>query len=92
VQTSRGSAAPASDDSRPYVAGIVHVGLGSVFDGIEDTVAGLEDDSRFPALLEELARRGWGDEELAKVAGENFLRVLDAADAFEKSARDGHSK
>jgi microsomal dipeptidase-like Zn-dependent dipeptidase/pimeloyl-ACP methyl ester carboxylesterase len=73
------------------VAGIDHVGLGSDFDGIDDTVAGLEDVSKFPALLEELARRGWGDEELAKVAGANFLRVLDAADAFKESARDGHS-
>jgi hypothetical protein len=43
-------------------------------------------------LLEELASRGWGDVELAKEQGETILRVLDAADAFEKSARDGHSK
>ena len=63
------------------VAGIDHVGLGSDFDGIEFTVTGLEDVSTFPALLEELAQRGWSDEDLKKVAGENFLRVLDAADA-----------
>ncbi|MEO8161616.1 MAG: dipeptidase [Arenimonas sp.] len=63
------------------LAGIDHVGLGSDFDGIDMTVTGLEDVSKFPALLEELARRGWSDEDIAKVAGENFLRVLDAADA-----------
>jgi len=63
------------------VAGIDHVGLGSDFDGIDYTVEGLEDVSTFPALLEELARRGWSDTDLKKLAGENFLRVLDAADA-----------
>ncbi len=63
------------------VAGIDHVGLGSDFDGIEYTVNGLEDVSKFTNLFEELARRGWSDADLRKVAGENFLRVLNAADA-----------
>lgn len=63
------------------VAGIEHVGLGGDFDGIDFTVQGLEDVSKYPALLEELARRGWSDADLARLAGENFLRVLDAADA-----------
>ncbi|MEO8459331.1 MAG: dipeptidase [Dokdonella sp.] len=63
------------------VAGIDHVGIGSDFDGIDFTVTGLEDVSKFPNLLMELARRGWSDADLRKVAGENFLRVLDAADA-----------
>jgi membrane dipeptidase len=40
------------------VAGIDHVGLGSDFDGIEDTPVGLEGVDRFPALLAELMRRG----------------------------------
>jgi membrane dipeptidase len=63
------------------VAGIDHVGLGSDFDGIQFTVTGLEDVSGYPRLLAELARRGWSDEDLGKLAGDNFLRVLDAADA-----------
>ncbi len=67
------------------IAGIDHVGIGSDFDGIDFAVTGLEDVSTFPALLEELARRGWSDADLRKLAGENFLRVLDAADAV----RDG---
>jgi membrane dipeptidase len=62
-------------------AGIDHVGIGSDFDGIDFTVTGLEDVSKFPNLIEELARRGWTDADLRKLAGENFLRVLDAADA-----------
>lgn len=68
------------------VAGIDHVGFGSDFDGIDFTVTGLEDVSKFPNLLKELARRGWSDSDLRKVAGENFLRVLDAADAAAKTA------
>ena len=63
------------------VAGIDHVGIGSDFDGTSFTVTGLEDVSTYPRLLEELARRGWSDADLRKLAGENFLRVLDAADA-----------
>jgi membrane dipeptidase len=63
------------------VAGIDHVGIGSDFDGIQFTVTGLENVSKYPNLLLELARRGWSDADIAKLAGENFLRVLDAADA-----------
>ena len=58
------------------VAGVDHVGIGSDFDGIPDTVEGLEDVSTFPALFAELARRGWTEAELRKLAGENVLRVL----------------
>lgn len=63
------------------VAGVDHVGLGSDFDGIDDTPEGLGNVSCYPALLEELARRGWSDADLAKVAGENILRVLARAEA-----------
>jgi len=63
------------------VAGIDHVGIGADYDGIAFTVDGLEDVASYPRLFEELARRGWSDADLKKLAGENFLRVLDAADA-----------
>ena len=62
------------------VAGIDHVGLGSDFDGIDEVPVGLEDVSKYPQLLAELARRGWSDADLAKVAGDNLLRVLGAAE------------
>jgi membrane dipeptidase len=62
------------------VAGIDHVGLGSDFDGIGDAPVGLEAVDRYPALLEELMRRGWTDSDIAKVAGENLLRVMAAAE------------
>ncbi len=66
------------------VAGIDHVGIGSDFDGIDAGPHGLEDVSTFPALFAELSRRGWSDDDLAKLAGENLLRVLRDA---ERTAR-----
>ena len=57
------------------LAGIDHVGIGSDFDGITSTPVGLEDVSTYPALLEELSRRGWTEDDLRKVAGENLLRA-----------------
>jgi membrane dipeptidase len=66
------------------VAGVDHVGIGSDFDGIDAGPDGLEDVSTFPALFAELSRRGWSDEDLAKLAGENLLRVMRAA---ERTAR-----
>jgi membrane dipeptidase len=62
------------------VAGVDHVGIGSDFDGIEDTPVGLEGVDKYPALLEELMRRGWTDADIAKLAGENVLRVMAAAE------------
>jgi membrane dipeptidase len=63
------------------VAGVDHVGIGADFDGITETVVGLEDVSTYPALFVELARRGWSEGELRKLAGENVLRALRAAEA-----------
>jgi membrane dipeptidase len=69
------------------VAGIDHVGLGSDFDGIPATPQGLEGVDKYPALLIELARRGWSDAELAKVAGGNVLRVLSQAETVSARLR-----
>jgi membrane dipeptidase len=62
------------------VAGMDHVGIGSDFDGIPEGPRGLESVDRFPALLIELMRRGWTDGDIAKVAGENVLRVMAACE------------
>ena len=66
------------------VAGVDHVGIGGDFDGITEVVQGLEDVSTYPALFAELARRGWSDSDLRKLAGENFLRVFAQAEAVAK--------
>lgn len=62
------------------VAGVDHVGLGGDFDGISVVVKGLEDVSTYPALFAELIHRGWSDDDLKKLAGENVLRVFSKAE------------
>jgi membrane dipeptidase len=63
------------------VAGVDHVGIGSDFDGISGTSPkGLEGVESYPALLAELARRGWSDSDLAKLAGGNLLRAMEGAE------------
>ncbi len=62
------------------IAGHDHVGLGSDFDGIDETPIGLEGVDCYPALLSELMRRGWGDSDIAKLAGDNVLRVMAAVE------------
>ena len=69
------------------VAGADHVGLGSDFDGIPEAPTGLEGVDKFPALLEELAHRGWSDADLAKLVGANVLRVLSQAQAVSERLR-----
>jgi membrane dipeptidase len=58
------------------VGGVGAVGIGSDFDGTAETVSGLEDVARLPALTERLYQRGWGEADIRKVLGGNFLRVL----------------
>lgn len=59
------------------IAGVDHVGLGSDFDGIPVTPAGLEDVSRLPALEKELSDRGYSPGELDKIMGGNLLRLVE---------------
>lgn len=63
------------------IAGADHVGIGSDFDGIDDTPEGLDDSSKYPYLFAELIRRGWSDADLKKLAGQNVLRAFRAAEA-----------
>ena len=74
-------------DHIKQVAGAEHVGFGADFDGITETVQGLEDVSKYPDLLAELIRRGWTDTEIRGVAGENVLRVLARAEAVSTQLR-----
>lgn len=67
------------------VAGIDTVGIGSDFDGIGVVPEGMEDISHLPAIREELKQRGYGEADIRKIMGENFMRVF--ADA-ERVARE----
>ncbi len=62
------------------VAGIDHVGIGGDFDGNPRWPEGLSDVSMYPALFAELVRRGWSDDDLRKLAGENMLRVMEGVE------------
>ena len=64
-------------DHAVAVAGIDHVGIGSDFDGIEVTPAGMDDISCMPLVFEEMRARGYSEDQISKVAGGNFLRVME---------------
>jgi membrane dipeptidase len=70
------------------VAGVDCVGIGSDFDGIPAGPAGLEGVDKYPALFEELARRGWSDADLAKVAGGNVLRAMRDSEGVAKRLQE----
>ena len=57
------------------VAGIDHVGIGTDFDG-GGGVEGCFDSSELPNITIELVRRGYTEEEIFKIWGGNFLRVM----------------
>ena len=58
------------------IGGIETVGLGSDFDGIERPPKGLEDVTKMPYLTVGLVKRGYKEDEIRKILGENFLRVF----------------
>lgn len=70
-------------DRAVTLAGIDHVGLGSDFDGVGDTLPdGLKDVAAFPNLVAGLLRRGYAEDAIAKILGGNLMRVWRAAEAY----------
>lgn len=68
------------------VAGHEHVGLGGDYDGINGTApVGMSGVDSYPLLFAELARRGWSDADLARLAGGNLLRVMERVEAVAAS-------
>ena len=63
-------------DHAVKVGGVDHVGLGSDFDGVDFIPRGMEDASKLPDLVRELARRGYSEDDLIKILGGNILRVM----------------
>ena len=63
------------------VAGIDHIGLGGDYGGIETVPDGLENVGTYPALFTELARRGYSQADLEKIAQHNIMRAMRAAEA-----------
>lgn len=60
------------------VAGVDHIGLGSDYDGVAAFPDGMGDVTGHAVLIDRLAERGWSSLDLAKLMGDNILRVLDA--------------
>jgi membrane dipeptidase len=58
------------------LAGIDHVGIGSDYDGVGDTLPiGLKDVSDYPNLIYVLLKRGYSDEDIEKICSKNVFRV-----------------
>ena len=57
------------------LVGVDHVGIGSDYDGVDQLPAGLEDVSTYPQLIEGLLGRGYSEQDIRKILGENLLRV-----------------
>lgn len=56
--------------------GVDNIGIGADFDGVDDTPPDVVDVSKYPDLFAALLEKGWTEEELAKIAGKNIIRVL----------------
>ena len=64
------------------IGGIDHVGLGSDYDGVGDSLPeGMKDVSAYPALIAELLRRGMSEQDIAKIMSGNVLRVMEQVEA-----------
>ena len=69
------------------VAGIDHIGVGGDYDGMDTGPVGMEDVTGYPRLFEELARRGYSQADLEKIASRNMMRVMRAAEAYAAAHR-----
>ncbi len=70
------------------LAGVDHVGFGSDFDGVGDSLpTGLKDVEDYPNLLAELLKRGYSDEDIEKICSGNLFRVWEAVEAYAQAAK-----
>ncbi len=66
-------------DHFDYIAKLVgtdYIGIGSDFDGISVTPLEMDDVTYLPNLTRELIKRGYSVEDIKKILGGNFLRIL----------------
>jgi membrane dipeptidase len=68
------------------LVGVDHIGIGSDYDGVGDSLpVGLKDVSSYPTLVEGLLKRGYSEEDVKKILGGNLLRVWRAVEAAAES-------
>jgi len=69
------------------LVGVDHVGIGSDFEGVGDSLPeGVKDVSGYPNLIEGLLRRGYSEEDIRKILGENLLRVWSEVESYASQA------
>jgi len=86
VPTTPGDIADHIDHVRE-IAGIDAIGVGGDYDGVPYMGEELADVSAYPAVFAELRERGYGDDDLGKIAGRNVLRVMHAAEVVSSRLR-----
>lgn len=68
------------------LVGVDHVGIGSDYDGVGDSLPiGLKDVSQYPNLVAEFLNRGYSESDIAKILGGNLIRVWSEVESY---ARD----
>jgi membrane dipeptidase len=68
------------------IAGINHVGIGSDFDGVGDSLpTGLKDVSQYPNLIYVLLKRGYTEDDIEKICYKNVWRVWNEVESVAKS-------
>ena len=78
-------------DHAVKLAGAAHVGLGSDFDGT--TVPdGMEDASKLPKITAALLAKGYSEQDVKNILGENILRLLERVDAVGREIRGTAAK
>lgn len=69
------------------VAGVEHVGIGSDFDGVSSLPTQLEDVTTYPLITQTLLDRGYNDQQIKQIMGDNLMRVLREAEQVAKQMR-----
>jgi membrane dipeptidase len=73
------------------IAGIDHVGLGSDFDGVTSLPEGIDSVADLPKITEALVQRGYTREQVHKILGGNFLRVMRGVEATARRLQSENS-
>jgi membrane dipeptidase len=73
------------------VAGIDHVGLGSDFDGVTSLPDGIDSAADLPKITQALLQRGYTREQIHKILGGNFLRVMREVEATARRLQADHT-
>ncbi|CAF0784069.1 unnamed protein product [Brachionus calyciflorus] len=68
--------------------GVDHIGIGADFDGVDLTPPDVDDVSKYPNLFAALIENGWNENDLAKIAGLNVIRVLADNEKYAKSVEN----